>query len=137
MMQISPYLHYNGNCEAAFKYYEKVLGAKIEMMMTYEGAPESMPTPASMKKKIMHARVSIDGKIIMGSDAPPERFQKPQGFSVSLQAADVADAERKFKALSEGGAVHMAFAKTFFAEGFGMCVDQFGIPWMVLSQPSG
>jgi PhnB protein len=67
----------------------------------------------------------------MGSDSQPGHFQKPQGFSVSLQVEDLADAERKFKALSDGGSVHMAFTRTFFAKGFGMCVDQFGIPWMV------
>ena len=60
-----------------------------------------------------------------------DSFNKPQGFSVSLTVNDPADAERKFKALSEGGSVNMPFGKTFFAKGFGMCVDQFGIPWMV------
>src|SRR6266700_3154784 len=79
----------------------------------------------------MHARASISGATIMASDAPPGHFQKPQGFSVSLLVEDLADAERKFKALSEGGSVNMAFAKTFLAKGFGMCVVQFGIPWMV------
>jgi len=132
-MQVNPYLHYNGNCEAAFKYYEKALGAKIEMMMTHESAPPDMPTPPDWKKKIMHARISLDGEVLMGSDAPPGHFHQPQGFSVSLTIDDPADAERKFKALSEGGSVNMAFAKTFFAKGFGMCVDKFGIPWMVMS----
>ena len=130
-MQVSPYLHFNGNCEAAFKFYEKVLGAKIVMMLTHEGAPADMPTPPEWKKKIMHARISIDGEIIMGSDAPPAHFHKPQGFSVSLSVADPAEAERKFTALCEGGSVHMPFGKTFFSKGFGMGADQFGIPWMV------
>ena len=130
-MQVSPYLHFNGNCEAAFKFYEKVLGAKVVMMLTHEGAPADMPTPPEWKKKIMHARISIDGEMIMGSDAPPGRFRPPQGFSVSLSVADPAEAERKFKALCEGGSVHMPFGKTFFSKGFGMGADQFGIPWMV------
>ena len=90
-----------------------------------------MPTPPERKKKIMHARISIDGEVLMASDAPPDHFHKPQGFSVSLTVEDPADAERKFKALSEGGSVNMPFGKTFFSKGFGMCVDQFGIPWMV------
>ena len=130
-MQVNPYLYYNGDCEAAFKFYEKALGARIEMALTFDGAPESMPIPPDWKKKIMHGRISIDGQLIMGSDASPGHFQKPQGFSVTLTVEDLADAERKFKALSEGGAVNMAFSKTFFSRGFGMCVDQFGIPWMV------
>jgi PhnB protein len=130
-MQINPYLFYNGNCEAAFKFYEKALGAKIEMLFRNEEAPPEMPSPPERKKQIMHVSMSIDGQVLMASDAPPERFNKPQGFAVSLSVKDPADAERKFKALSEGGSVNMPFGKTFFAKGFGMCVDQFGIPWMV------
>ena len=130
-MQATPYLYYDGTCEAAFKFYERALGAKVEMMLTHESAPPEMPTPPEWKKKIMHASLSIDGEAIMASDAPPGHFHQPQGFSVSLQIEDLADAERKFKALSDGGRVDMAFAKTFFAKGFGMCVDKFDIPWMV------
>ena len=130
-MQVNPYLFYNGNCEAAFKFYEKTLGGKIEMLLRNEEAPEEMPAPPERKKKIMHARISIDGEVLMASDAPPEHFHKPQGFSVSLTVGEPAEAERKFKALSEGGSVNMPFGKTFFSKGFGMCVDQFGIPWMV------
>jgi PhnB protein len=130
-MQINPYLFYNSNCEAALKFYEKVLGAKIEMMLRNEEAPESMPTPPDRKKMIMHARISINGEILMASDAPPDHFHKPQGFAVSLTVNDPAEAERKFKALSEGGSTGMPFGKTFFSKGFGMCTDQFGIPWMV------
>jgi len=100
-MQVNPYLFYNGNCEAALKFYQKVLGAEIEAMLTYEGGPEEMPTPPEWKKKIMHAKISIDGEVIMASDAYPGHFHQPQGFSVSLQVEDPADAERRFKALAE------------------------------------
>jgi len=79
----------------------------------------------------MHARMSIDGGVLMASDAPPGHFHQPQGFSVSVQVKDPADGERRFKALSEGGAVNMPYGPTFWAKGFGMCVDQFSIPWMV------
>ena len=130
-MQVNPYLFYNGNCEAALKFYQKVLGAEIVAMLTYEGGPAEMQIPPEWKKKIMHAKISIDGEVIMASDAYPGHFHQPQGFSVSLQVEDPADAERRFKALAEGGSVNMPFGKTFFSKGFGMCVDQFGIPWMV------
>ena len=130
-MQVNPYLSYDGNCGAALNFYQKVLGARIEETYPYdEGNPE-MQTPPGWKDKIMHARVSIDGEIIMASDAPPGHFQKPQGFHVSLQVEDPTEAASRFKALSEGGTVTMPFGKTFFSNGFGMCVDQFGIPWMV------
>jgi PhnB protein len=136
-MKINPYLFYNGNCEAAVKFYEKTLGAKVEMMMRNEDAPESMPAPPERKKKIMHVRISIDGEVLMASDAPPDHFHKPQGFAVSLTVNDPSEAERRFKALSEGGNVNMPFGKTFFSKGFGMCIDQFGIPWMVNCPPEG
>jgi PhnB protein len=136
-MKINPYLFYDSNCEAALKFYEKTLGAKIEMMMRNEDAPESMPSPPERKKKIMHVRFSIDGEVLMASDAPPDHFHKPQGFAVSLTVNDPSEAERKFKALSEGGNVNMPFGPTFFSRGFGMCVDQFGIPWMVNSPLEG
>ena len=134
---LCPYVFYDGNCEAAFKFYEKALGAKIEMLLRNEEAPPEMPSPPERKKKIMHGRISIDGQILMGSDAPPDHFNKPQGFSVSLTVSDPAAAERKFKALLEGGSVNMPFGKTFFSRGFGMGTDQFGIPWMVYCPPEG
>jgi len=130
-MQVNPYLFYNGNCEAALKFYAKVLGARIEDMLTYETGPAEMPIPPEWRKKVMHARISIDGEVIMASDAPPGNFHQPQGFAVSLQVDDPGDAERRFRALAEGGTVNVAFGKTFFSRGFGMCVDQFGTPWMV------
>jgi PhnB protein len=128
---LNPYLFYSGNCEAAFKYYEKVLGAKIELMLRSDEAPESMPPQPGFEKKIMHGRMSINGNVLMASDAPPNHFHKPQGFAVSLTVADPIEAEHKFKALCEGGSVNMPFGKTFFSKGFGMGIDQFGIPWMV------
>ena len=132
-MQVTPYVYYDAKCEAAFKFYEKELGAKIEVMMRYEQAPPGMPSSPEYKNKIMHGMISIDGAPIMASDAPPQHYQKPQGFSLSLSVNDPAEAERKFNALCKGGAVTMAWSKTFFAKGFGMGVDQFGIPWMVIS----
>src|SRR3954452_21526341 len=123
-MKVNPYLFYDGNCEAAFEHYVKVLGAKIEVLLRNEEAPPDMLSPPDRKKKIMHGRISIDGEVLMASDAPPDHFHKPQGFSVSLTVADPSEAERKFKALCEGGNVNMPFGKTFFARGFGMCVDQ-------------
>jgi PhnB protein len=134
---LCPYVFYDGNCEAAFKFYEKAVGAKIEMLLRNEEAPPEMPSPPERKKKIMHGRISIAGQTLMASDAPPEHFHKPQGFSVSLTVGDPAEAERKFKALLEGGSINMPFGKTFFSRGFGMGTDQFGIPWMVYCPPEG
>jgi PhnB protein len=130
-MQVNPYLFFNGNCEAALKFYQKVLGAKIEAIRPYSAGPADMPVPPEWKDKVLHASILIDGEVIMASDAFPGNFHQPQGFAVALQVDDPADAERRFKALAEGGTVSMPFGKTNFSRGFGICVDQFGTPWMV------
>ena len=136
-MQINPYLFYNGNCEEAFRFYEKAIGAKIDVIMHVEGSPAAEHMPASMAKKVLHAQLSIDGEVIMASDAvmtsdsPQNGFEKMQGFSVSLQAQTAAEGEKWFNALAEGGEVKMPFAATFWSKGFGMCIDKFGVPWMV------
>ena len=131
---LNPYLFYQDNCEAAFNYYAKVLGGKVDAMMRASDAPPEVPATPGREKMIMHARMSLpDGSVLMASDSPPEHFHKPQGFAISLTVRDPADGERKFNALADGGAVNMPFSKTFWAKGFGMCVDKFGIPWMVNS----
>lgn len=130
-MQLNPYLVFNGECEAAFKFYAKCLGGKIEAMMTHAGTPAEQHVPPEWRDKILHARMVVGDAVLMASDAPPDRYQKPQGFSVSIQINNQAEGERIFRALSENGSVQMPFEQTFWASRFGMCVDQFGIPWMV------
>src|SRR6478609_163606 len=129
---LNPYLFYEDKCEAAFNYYVKALGGKIEMMLRSSEAPPDVPCAPGRENTIMHARMTLPGgSVLMASDSPPEYVQKVQGFAVSLTATDVADAERKFNALADGGTVSMPFSKTFWSKGFGMCTDKFGIPWMV------
>ena len=130
-MQLNPYLNFNGNCAAAFKFYEKNLGGKIEMTMTFAESPMAEEVLATHRVQIMHARMTIDNQVSMGSDAPADRFEPMKGFSVSLQVNTAAEAEKIFKALSEKGNVSMPIQKTFWAERFGALVDQFGTPWMI------
>jgi len=130
-MQANPYLSFNGQCEEAFKFYETALGGKIEMMMSHVGTPAEQQVPPEWREKIMHARLRVGDSLLMASDAPPGRYQKPSGFSINLQANGPAEAERSFAALAEKGTVQMPLAATFFADRFGVLVDQFGIPWMV------
>jgi PhnB protein len=130
-MQLNPYLTFNGQCEEAFRFYEKVLGGKIEAMMPHEGSPMEQHVPPKWRSKIMHARLRLGDEVLMGSDAPPDRYQPMQGFSVTLGIQDPAEAERVFHALSERGTVQMPIEKTFWALRFGMLVDQFGTPWMI------
>lgn len=130
-MQVNPYLFFDGECEAAFKFYAKLLGGKIEALMTHEGTPAADHVPAEWRGKIIHARLVVGDLVLMGSDAPPDSYQKPQGFSVNLGFNEPAEAERVFHALVENGTVMMPLGETFWAVRFGMLVDRFGIPWMI------
>lgn len=130
-MRANPYLFFNGNCEEAFKFYEKVLGGKITAMMPATGTPAEDQVPADWKDKIMHAALDIGEDTLMASDAPPPYQDQMKGFRVSLHFADAAEAERVFNAFAEGGSVTMPLEKTFWAERFGMVHDRFGTPWMI------
>jgi PhnB protein len=130
-MQLNSYLFFNGQCEAAFKFYEQCLGGKIDAMLTHAGTPVEGQVPANWRDKIMHARLVVGDAVLMGSDAPPEHFQQPQGFSVALGVDEPAEAERIFNALADKGTVRMPIQQTFWALRFGMLVDRFGIPWMI------
>lgn len=130
-MQVNPYLTFNGQCEAAFKFYEEVLGGKIAFITTYGETPAAEHMPAEAKNLIIHATLMVGDQVLMGSDAPPGRYDEPKGIHVSIGLKDTAEGERIFKALAENATVVMPFEPTFWAAGFGMCVDRFGIPWMV------
>lgn len=130
-MEVSPYLLFPGNCEAAFKFYERTLGGKVESMIPHEGTPASAQVPPEWRSKILHARMKIGDRVLMGSDAPPGRQEPAKGFSLSIELKDPVEAERLFNALAEGGRTNMPIQETFWAARFGMLVDQFGIPWMV------
>jgi PhnB protein len=135
-MQLNPYLTFNGNCEAAFKFYAQVLGGKIEAMIPHEGTPAAEHVPPEWRSKIMHARLTAGDKVLMGSDAPPDRYEAMRGFSVTIGLTDTAEAERIFQALAENGTVHMPLQQTFWAARFGMLVDRFGTPWMINCEPA-
>ena len=130
-MQLNPHLHFNGECEAAFKFYEQCLGGKITFMMPHEGTPVGDQVPGAWRKKILHASLKVGDDVLMGADSPPDHYQKPQGFSVTLGMQDPAEAERIFHALAENGTVQMPLQETFWAARFGMLIDRFGIPWMI------
>jgi len=129
-MEVAPYLLFLGNCKEAFEFYEKALGGKLEMM-TFGQAPDTSQIPAAMLNQVIHARLASGACVIMGSDCPPERYAKPQGFSVSVSSEDPAEVERIFNALVPGGQVQMPLGQTFWSAKFGMLQDKFGIAWMV------
>ncbi len=133
-MHINPYLTFNGNCEEAFKAYAKILDGEIVAMIPHEGTPAESNVPPAWQKKILHARLALGDDTLMGSDVPPDRYKPVQGFSVTLRIKDIAEAERVFNALAEKATIGMPLGETFFAHRFGMLVDRFGTPWMIVCE---
>lgn len=112
-MQVSPYLSFKGDCEAAFKLYEQSLGAQPGPMFRYGGSPMENQVPADWKDKIMHGSITIGDLVLMGADVSSDHYESPKGFSLSIQTKDPSEAERVFAALSEGGTTVMPLEKTF------------------------
>jgi PhnB protein len=131
-MKLNTYLNFNGNCEEALKFYEKVLGGKLVFLMRYSEAPAGSDSTKEMSNKIMHGRIVVGDNVLMASDCPPNYYKPQAGFAINIGVDSPEEAERFFKALSENAAsIHMPIGETFWAERFGMLVDQFGVPWMV------
>ena len=134
-MQVNAYLLFDGRCEEAFRFYEKCFNGKIVAMLTHKGTPAEAHVPAKWVDKILHARLDIGDQVLMASDSPPDRYEKPAGFSVSLRVKTPTEAQQLFNALAEKGEIRMPLEKTFWSPSFGMLVDRFGIPWMINTEP--
>jgi PhnB protein len=135
VVKCNPYLSFNGECEAAFRFYAECFGGRIDAMVPHKGTPAEEHVPAQWRDKIMHAMLTFGDQVLMGSDTPPERYDQPKGTYVALHFDDPAEAERVFSALGAGGAIQMPLEETFWAKRFGMLVDRFGTPWMVNCSP--
>jgi PhnB protein len=126
------YLTFNGNAAEALAFYAKALDGKVTFSMTFGESPMGSETPAAYKDKILHAKLEARGHQLMASDAPPEwKFEGYKGFSLSVQANNVDEGKKLFDALAAGGQVTMPYGPQFWAVGFGMLTDKFGVPWMV------
>lgn len=137
-MQVTPYLFFDGRCEEAIEFYKKTLGAEVGMLMRFKESPDPMPAgtiPPGSGNKIMHTALRFGGTTVMASDGRTQGKPKFDGFALSLDVKDEAEADRKFAALSEGGEVHMPLGKTFFAKKFGIVADRFGVSWMIIVEP--
>src|SRR5258708_23839803 len=134
-MQVQPYLIFEGRGEEAVEFYKKALDAKVEMLMRFKDAREKPPAgecaPGS-DDKVMHASLKIGEATVMVSDGRMQGKPAFQGFALSLDVKNKEEAERRFRALAEGGKVEMPLGKTFFATAFGMVADRFGVSWMVI-----
>ena len=124
-------LGFNGQCEAAFRFYERCLNGTISFILAWGNSPAAADAPPDWASKIYHATLKIGDGAITGADLPPDRYEQPKGFQIVLQMDDAMAAERVFQSLAENGKVVMPLQETFWAARFGAVVDQFGISWSI------
>ena len=133
-MNVNPYLFFNGKCEEALQFYKSAIDAKVGMVMRFKKSPETSPgcTPSD-GNKIMHACINVGDSPIMASDGMNNGTPNFDGFAISINVADVAQVDRYYNALADGGAAVQAPTETFFAKKFAMVKDKFGVHWMVIA----
>lgn len=137
-MHLTSYLNYGGNCREAFEFYAAHLGGRITQLSTFADAPPGVPRhPTLRDDQVMHARLEIAGTVLLGSDAPPEVFQPMRSAYLALTLDSIADAERVYALLVEGGQPFMPMQETFFAHRFAMLRDRFGTSWMLMHERAG
>lgn len=140
-MLVQNYLFFDGRCEEAIQFYQKALGAKVDMLMRFKDSPEppqggeggegcAGPLPAD-GNKVMHASFRIGDTPVLASDGNCQGKPSFQGFSLSISVPKEAEAKKLFAALGDGGQVQVPLTKTFFSPAFGMVADRFGVSWMV------
>ncbi|MGI8568574.1 MAG: VOC family protein [Methylocella sp.] len=134
-MQVQPYLFFDGRCEEAVEFYRKALGAEVTVPMRFKECPDSQMCQPGAEEKVMHMSFRMGDTTLLASDGECTGKPNFQGFSLSLTAADDAEAERLFASLADGGQVRMPLTKTFFSSRFGMVADRFGVPWMIVVAP--
>ena len=132
-MRLDLYVNYRGNCEEAFRFYEKHLGGRMNGIVRHGDQPNP-GTPDNWKDKILHARIEIGGTMLMGADIARAEPMRSAYLSLSLDREE--DAERVYALLTDGGEIFMKMEKTPFANRFAMLRDRFGTSWMLLHQPA-
>jgi len=133
-MNVQPYLFFAGTCQQAMDFYCDTLGAEVQFKMTFAEAPQpsaGADCPAAPPNGIMHANLLIGSSQVMMSDDPSAEQNAHSGYALSIVSEDLEQAKAWFDGLSAGGSVRMPWGETFWAQGFGMLTDRFGVPWMV------
>jgi PhnB protein len=133
-MRLYTQLNFGGNCEEAFRFYERHLEGKITAMMKVRDLPPNLPSPGGSPDAVIHVRMDVAGVELIGNDVPPERFQPIRSSYLYLAVDSAEAAEKIFSALAEGGQVTIPLAETFFATRFGQLRDRFGVLWTILHE---
>src|SRR5687767_4716448 len=131
MPVLEPYLIFNGNCSEAMHFYARTLGGKVEFEQKFKGSPGCEGMSADVAEQTMHIVVTVGDRRLMASDSGGQAFNGHHGFALSLAYTDLAEAQRHFDALGDGGKVIMPLGETFWAEAFGMVTDRYGMTWMI------
>lgn len=131
------YLSFNGNCADAVRFYERVLGGKLEILMSGADSPMAAQIPKESAHRILHARIALpDGGILYAGDTPQNMpYEGIKGVSITLNYKTIAEATKVFNALADGGQVTMPLQPAFWAKQWGMLIDKFGTPWIVNGEP--
>jgi len=137
MTQAIAYLGFDGNCADAMRFYEKALGGKLEILMSGAESPMAEQMPKEFAHRILHARLALPGGgLLYAGDTPTNvPYEGIKGVSIAVDYASVAEAEKVFNALAEGGQVTMPMQPAFWARRWGMLIDRFGTPWIVNGEP--
>ena len=132
--RLNPYLNFDGNARQALEFYASVFGGDLALT-TFADFGRTGPPDAD---KIMHGQLETEaGYTLMAADIPSEIEVRPMaGFSVSLSGDDADVLHGYWEKLSASGTATMPMQKQAWGDEFGMCTDQFGVPWLVnISQP--
>lgn len=133
--KLEVYLFFNGRCDEALQFYQRVLGAKVVMLMRFKDSPDPTACAPGAADKVMHATFQVGDINVMASDGRCTGEAKFEGFALSMAVPTPEEADRVFADLGEGGKVHMPLAQTFFSPRFGMVEDKFGVLWMIIVRP--
>ena len=130
-MRLDVYVNFRGNCEAAFRFYQKHLGGRITGLVRH-GEQPNPDLPPGWEDKVLHARIEIGTSVLMGADIPHAEPMRSAYLTLSLDREDAAD--RIYALLVDGGEIFMKMQTTPFANRFAMLRDAFGTSWMLLHQ---
>ena len=137
-MQLEPYLFITGGkCEEALNFYKDIFKGEIEGLSRWKEMPKDSggpPVTPETENMVMHANFKSPGVSFMASDSTPDKKYGEGSISLSLGTSDVAEAERVFKSLADGGNVEMPLTDMFWGARFGMLTDKYGIDWMINCQ---
>lgn len=130
-MRISSHINFDGQCEEAFRVYERVLEGSLQTLLRFSDSPIRSQVPAEWQSRILHATLLVGECELLGSDVFPGQSGHKQGFSVTLSLADSERAKSIFAALGAGGSVLMPLQETFWAKAFGVVTDKYGVTWEI------